>query len=598
MLSKPKLYILLLQGFIVLPFLLSAQEQLGNIPGRKTISLNGKWQAIIDPQDIGISPWKSLWKDQQATGKTDFYEYSFKGGPVLDVPGSFTSQIKELGLFEGTVWYKKTFKYKKNAQKRLFLHFGAVNYVCDVFLNSEKIGSHEGGFTPFQFEVTDRVKEGENSIIVRTNNQRIKDGIPSLGFDWYNYGGITRDVNLVETPVSYIRDYFIQLQKGSTEYVDGWVQLSGTESSQRVTIQIPEANINYSATTDNTGKAVIHFPAQFILWSPSQPKLYSVRITSEIDSIKEAIGFRSIEVKGTDILLNGKPIFLKGVNLHEEIGKEKRRAYSEADATQLLKAAKELGCNFVRLAHYPYNEHVVRMAEKMGLMLWEEIPVYQGIAFADTVMQGKMNRMLYEMVNRDKNRCGTIIWSMSNETPPGKDRNACIINMAAFTRKMDPTRLIASAFDRINYSGNTITIDDTLSNYLDVLSVNEYLGWYRPWPSKPEEVIWKSGFSKPLIMSEFGGESLYGNHGSKDTASLWTEEYQEQVYKDQVAMFKTIPFLKGTCPWILFDFRSPRRLHPKYQDGQSGMWNRKGLLSDKGFKKKAWYVMKAFYDSH
>jgi beta-glucuronidase len=130
-----------------------------------------------------------------------------------------------------------------------------------------------------------------------------------------------------------------------------------------------------------------------------------------------------------------------------------------------------------------------------------------------------------------------------------------------------------------------------LSKYLDVLSVNEYLGWYKAWPSAPTDVIWKSEFNKPLIMSEFGGEALYGNHGPADTASSWSEEYQEKIYKDQLAMFKKIPFLKGTCPWILADFRSPRRLHPVYQNG----WNRKGLLSDRGFKKKAWYVMEEFY---
>jgi beta-glucuronidase len=184
---------------------------------------------------------------------------------------------------------------------------------------------------------------------------------------------------------------------------------------------------------------------------------------------------------------------------------------------------------------------------------------------------------------------------MSNETPPGKDRNSCIINMAAFTKSLDPTRLIASAFDRINYSGNTVTIDDTLSNYLDVISVNEYLGWYRQWPGKPGEMTWRSSFNKPLIMSEFGGEALQGHHGSKDTASSWSEEHQEQVYKDQLKMFATIPFLKGTCPWVLADFRSPSRLHPKYQDGQKAMWNRKGLLGDKGIKKKAWFIVKEFY---
>ena len=563
---------------------------LANIPGRKITTLNGKWQAIVDQSDIG-NGWLAIWKDQQAKGKTDFFEYSFDGGTVLDVPGDFNSQMAELNYYESTVWYKKKFIYKKDESKKLFIHFSGVNYIADVYLNNEKIGSHEGGFTPFQFELTGKVKEGENSIIVRVNSQRIKDGIPSLGFDWFNYGGITRDVNLVETPVSYIEDYFIQLKKENAGEIEGWVQLAGVKTTQAVTIQIPGAKINFKTTTGADGKAMFHFPAKLNLWSPTDPTLYAVKIKTETDSITESIGFRNIEVKGTDILLNGKPVFLKGVNIHEEIPQRKSRAYSEADAMQLLGWAKELGCNFVRLAHYPHNEYMVRLADKLGLMVWSEIPVYQGIAFADTMMQAKMNTMLTEMINRDKNRCGIIIWSMSNETAPGKARNTAIINMASYARSLDPTRLIASAFDRNDYSGNTVTIYDTLSKYLDVLSVNEYLGWYKAWPSAPADVIWKSEFNKPLIMSEFGGEALYGNHGPADTASSWSEEYQEKIYKDQLAMFKKIPFLKGTCPWILADFRSPRRLHPVYQNG----WNRKGLLSDRGFKKKAWYVMEEFY---
>jgi len=284
-------------------------------------------------------------------------------------------------------------------------------------------------------------------------------------------------------------------------------------------------------------------------------------------------------------------VFLKGVSFHEEISQRKGRAYSESDALQLLTWAKELGCNFVRLAHYPQNEHTIRMAERLGLMMWEEIPVYQGIDFASIQMQSKMNNMLREMIARDKNRCGIIIWSMSNETVPGKYRNACISNMAKLSRSIDPTRLVSSAFDHLKYEGNKITIDDTLGRSLDVLAVNEYIGWYKPWPAAPGLVEWKSDFNKPLIMSEFGGEALYGNHGSADTASSWSEEYQEQLYKDQITMLRHIPFLRGTCPWVLVDFLSPRRLHPVYQNG----WNRKGLLSDQGFKKKAWYVMQKFY---
>lgn len=569
--------------------MLYAQTSMGNVLGRKTTSLNGKWQVIIDPNDNGEK--NGIGKDAKPKGKTDFLEYSFDGSPLFNVPGDFNSQLPELTYFEASVWYKKTFSYQQTG-KRLFIHFAAVNYIADVYLNGEKIGTHEGGFTPFQFELTGKVK-AQNSLVVRVNNQRRKDGIPAEGFDWFNYGGITRDVNLVETPASFIEDYFIQLKKGSNNRIKGWVKINGSDASQPVQIIIPEAKVTFSTTTNDSGYAAFEFDAKLQLWDTRSPKIYTVKFVAATDNIHELIGFRSIETNGTELLLNGKPIFLKGVNIHEEIGAEKRRAYSEKDALRLLNAAKELGCNFVRLTHYPQTEYMVRLADKMGILLWEEIPVWQGIAFGDPVMQPKMNYLLQEMIQRDKNRSSVIIWSISNETKPGAARDKALTQMAALARSKDDTRLIASAFDHVQYNGNTVSITDTLSNVLDVIGVNAYLGWYRPWVAAPETYVWKCAFNKPLIMSEFGGEASYGHHGSADTASSWSEEYQEQLYKNNVAMFKNISFLRGTTPWVLYDFRSARRMHATYQKG----WNRKGLLSENGKKKKAWYVMKAYYDS-
>lgn len=567
----------------------SAQTSMGNIAGRKTTSLNGTWQVIIDPNDNGEK--MGIGKDARPTGKTDFLEYSFDSASTLQVPGDFNSQRPELTYLEASVWYKKTFTYQAKG-KRLFLHFGAVNYLASVYLNGEKIGTHEGGFTPFQFEITDRVK-AQNSLVVRVNNQRRKDGIPAEGFDWFNYGGITRDVNLVETPASFIEDYFIQLKKGSSNTITGWVKINGNPVSQPVHIDIPEAKVHFSSTTNDSGYATIGFTAALQRWDTRTPKLYTVNIVSATDSIRERIGFRTIETKGSAILLNGNSIFLKGVNIHEEIGAEKRRATSEKDARRLLTAAKDLGCNFVRLTHYPQTEYMVRLADQLGILLWEEIPLWQGIAFGDPILQPKMNYMLQEMIQRDKNRSSVIIWSVSNETTPGAARDKALTQMAELARSKDDTRLIASAFDHVRYNKNEVIIDDTLSRVLDVVGVNAYLGWYRPWVAAPEKYVWRFDLNKPLIMSEFGGEALYGHHGPSDTASSWSEEYQEQLYKNNVAMFRNIPFLSGTTPWVLYDFRSARRMHTIYQKG----WNRKGLLSEKGEKKKAWYVMKAYYDS-
>ena len=569
-----------------------AQTAMENVFSRKCTSLNGKWQAIIDP--TGAGDWREVWKERKPEKKTDFFEYAFEGGPVLNVPGDFNTQLPELAFYEGTVWYKKTFKYNKNSNKRLFLHFGAVNYLTDVYLNGENVGIHEGGFTPFQIEITDKVITGENRIVVKVNNERRKDGLPALGFDWFNYGGITRDVNLIETNTTYIDDYLIQLKKNSVNEVLGWVKLHGGDLHQTVTVRIPELKVVYKTQTDAEGKANVKFSSEFQLWSPQIPKLYQVIIQSESDSITDEIGFRTIAVQGPRVLLNNREIFFKAVNIHEENPISAAKAYNETDARMLLTWAKELGCNMVRLAHYPHNEYMVRMAEKMGLMVWSEIPVYQHIEFSNPAVETKMDLMMREMIRRDKNRCGIMIWSLSNETYNiAENRDNALIKLVQACHNIDSARLTTTVICTQGYENNTFDVKDTLYKYYDIISINEYLGWYEPWQGDPRDTKWKLICNdKPVFISEFGGEALFGNNqGPADEASSWNEAYQEQIFIKQTTLFQNIPNLAGVSPWILADFKSPGRMHPKYQQG----WNRKGLLSDRGDKKKAWYIMNRYF---
>lgn len=525
--------------------------------------------------------------------KTDFIEYSFDAGPTLQVPGDFNTQMPELAYMEGTVWYKKTFGYKRKINTRLFIYFGAVNYMAHIYLNGKYLGKHEGGFTPFQIDLTNEVTHGENSLIVKADNQRKKDGLPGLGYDWFNYGGITREVYLVETRNTFIEDYFVQLQKHSLTDVFGWVKLNGNKAKQNIRIRIPELKVNYTTTSDKNGYATVSFSSNFQLWSPENPKLYKVLIETAEDTVIEDIGFRSIEVSGTKVLLNKKPVFFKGINIHEERPVKSAKAYSVSDALVLLTWAKELGCNFVRLVHYPHNEHMVKLAEKMGLMVWDELPVYQHIEFSSAAMPGKMDTMMKEMIRRDRNRCGVVVWSLANETYTSTaNRTKALIELSGKCRLEDSTRLIANVLSNQEYSNHTINVWDSISYYFDILAVNEYLGWYVPWQGKPSDTKWKFAYGKPLIISEFGGEAKYGsNYGPKDEANSWSEEYQEEIYKDQIEMFKTTPNLVGISPWLLVDYRSLGRMHPVYQKG----YNRKGLLSEYGEKKKAWYVLKEFY---
>jgi beta-glucuronidase len=569
---------------------LQAQTVIQNVYGRNHLSLNGKWQIIINWYDI---KHEAIGKDMKPTGKTDFVEFDFSDAMQLQVPGDWNSQLPELKYYEGTVCYKRVFDYSRKQGNRIFLHFGAVNYQAEAYLNGVLLGSHEGGFTPFQFDITDQLKATNNVLVVIVNNQRHEDAIPALNYGWWNYGGITRDVLLVETPPVYVEDYFIQLEKGTTDQIKGWIKLNGASAPQQVKLEIPEAKIHEELKTNESGYTSFSLKRELFLWSPANPKLYKVKISTPEETVEDEIGFRSVEVKGTDILLNKQSVFLKGINIHEEIPERMGRACSEADAHYLLGLAKELDCNFIRFAHYPVNEYLVRIAEQMGMLVWEEIPLWQRIQFSNPQVAGKAEQMLAEMVARDKNRCNVIIWSVSNETRPGPERNDVTVKLLQKARELDSTRLVSAAISHFKYNKNEITVDDPICQYMDVIGINNYLGWYYPWPSEPGDINWVFEVEKPVIYSEFGAEALYGNHGSADVAHEWNEEYQENVYKANIAMLKNIPALRGVSPWLLMDYRDPTRLHPVFQDG----WNRKGVLSDKGDKKKAWYVLRKYYDS-
>ena len=406
----------------------NAQQLMTNVYGRNRQLLNGKWAAIIDPYRHGHK--NSIYKDKPLKSQFDFKEYSWNGGLRLNVPGDWNSQMPELNYYEGTIWYAKRFNVIKNPERRLCIYFGAVNYLCSIYLN------------------------------------------------------------------------------------------------------------------------------------------------------------------GKQIYLNDNPIFIKGISFHEEIAQRKGRAYSEQDAVALLSEAKALGANLVRLAHYPQNEYIVRMAERMGIMLWEEIPLWQNIDFGNEQTLQKAIYMQNEMIMRDRNRCAVSFWGLANETAPSAARNSFLKHLAKNCLKLDASRLTTAAFDKITWDEPTLTfyLDDPVTEFIDVVSINKYMGWYHKWPTKPANVHWDVCQQKPLVISEFGGEALYGQTG--EYPNDWSEDYQAQLYKDNLEMFSHITNLAGISPWVLFDFRSPYRFQPLNQNG----WNRKGLVSDQGFRKKAWYIMNDFYN--
>ncbi len=571
---------------------------LGNLFGRERTNLSGQWRYIVDPLRMGLA------SDEGSRYLFTLDHRQEPGGPLLEfdwdqqgtipVPSDWNSAVPELAFYEGTVWYRRTFDFFPDPAKRYFLYFEAADYRARVFFNGSEIGDHEGGFTPFAFEITDRFSSSNrNSLIVAVDNTHTETTVPEIAYDWWNYGGITRPVWMVEVPNTFIHSAFVRLaDDGKGIAVD--LRLDGPQANgSEIMVAIPELGLRATATTGASGLTNLTLePEQLERWSPSNPRLYTVVIASSLDTVEEEIGFRSITVNGRDILLNGEPIFLRGISIHEEpLGPVGGRRMDWTQAEALLRLARdELGCNFVRLAHYPHSERMTRLADRLGLLVWSEVPVYWNIAFTHQPTRELAVKMVSENVLRDRNRASIIIWSVANETPIDDARNAFLDEMIDRVRELDPTRLVSAALDRTTREGDLTIVDDPLGKLLDILAVNEYEGWYGSRHiDRITDITWKTPFDKPMMFSEFGAGAKAGNHGPKH--ERWNEEYQEYFYRQTLAMAEKIPFLRGTSPWILKDFRSPRRFHGLYQN----FWNRKGVVSEMGDRKLAFFVLRDWY---
>lgn len=289
---------------------------------------------------------------------------------------------------------------------------------------------------------------------------------------------------------------------------------------------------------------------------------------------------------------------MKGISSHEEAITEARRAHSEADAREIFTEIKALGCNFARLAHYTHNDFMSRIADEVGVLLWCEVPVYWSINWGNPEVLDNARNQLSEMIIRDRNRASIILWSVANETPTSEKRTEFIKTLADTAKQLDPVRLTTAAMfmrpEKIEENGKTVrtyTLDDPLAAHLDVMGCNQYLGWYYTKLEDIAESRWISHQNKPLVMSEFGAGAPKGKRGAAD--ERWTEDYQQSVYKEQLAMMDGIGFLRRLSPWIIKDFRTPKRPLAGVQD----YFNRKGMLSEKGERKLAWQTLHDYYAS-
>ena len=584
---------------------------LTNAGSRDGRDLSGTWTYSIDPYRAGLydghgapaNPRHQRFnpRDVDAEARANpraLFEYDMRRSPQTTLPGAWLAHDESLRHYDGLVWYQRRFEQAALTRgARAFLRFEAVNYHARVYLNGVLAGEHRGGFTPFALEVTTQLAAGENVLTVAVDSQRNADTVPPTVTDWETYGGITRAMRLVITPATFVDDAWVRLTRDGR--IAATVELDGAAQAGRdVTVRIPALGVSLRGRTDAEGvwRGDTPAPRSLRRWSPDAPQLYDVVVETRGDALRDRVGFRTLEVRGPDILLNGEPIFLRGICLHEEeFGENPARIITPEAARALLTEAKEgLGANFVRLAHYPHSEITTRLADEMGLLVWSEIPVYWAANFASAETLETARRMLAENIRRDRNRASIAFWSVANETPLNEARNAFLGTLVSDVRALDDTRLVTAALltARREVDGRIeIAIDDPLIPLLDVMSVNEYYGWYGDDALEDlPNIAWRSDYGKPLIFSEFGADALAGFH-DPELQRKFSEEYQAEFYRQTLAMADRIPFLRGTAPWILKDFRSPRRQHPIYQQG----WNRKGLVSETGVRKAAFFVLADYY---
>jgi beta-glucuronidase len=554
--------------------------------GRETESLNGRWNFAADWYDTCLRARWYAEEERDESGRPFPLDYDWEAWQTMPVPSCWNMERSELRYFEGSGVYTRKFRYvPRNPGERAFLRFEGAQYRTILFLNGACLGTHDGGSTPFCAEITGAVR-GDNRIVVVVEARRRHDRVPEENTDWFNYGGIYRDVLLVRTPPVFIRDWFLRLvpdRKFGTVALD--LRVEGAAPAE-ARLRIPELETDISLPLKN-GSASIAFPARPELWSPDRPRLYDFALECGEDRVRDRIGFREIRVEGRDILLNGESIFLKGICVHED-HRETGKTTDEATIRSTIAHAKELRCNFLRLAHYPHDGRFARIADEEGLLLWAEVPVYWAIDFANPATFADAENQISELVLRDRNRASVAVWSVGNENADTDDRLSFMSRLAAAVRSLDGTRPISAAclVDHEN-----LAIRDRLAEALDIIGVNEYYGWYDPDFEKLPRMLENSKPTKPVVISEFGADARAGFRGSED--ELFSEDMQARVYERQVETLRLCPYVKGMSPWILYDFRCPRRLN-RHQEG----FNRKGLVdADRVTKKKAFAVLRDFYAS-
>lgn len=546
-------------------------------------------------------------------------EYNELGGKKfskVDIPHTWNGIDGQNGgdnYHRGICWYKKSFEADVKSGKNYFIEFEAVSSVANVYLNGKHLGEHRGGYSAFRFDITDVINNGENTLLVGADNSHIEDVYP-LFADFTFYGGIYRDVNLVETEAVHFEmmDYasdgvYVSQRNVSDEAAEieikALIANSGKEAEVICNVEFVDANGNVVAKNNqgvlakNCDNAVVVLNIENpILWNGIEnPYLYSCKVElvvegSVTDSISIPTGLRFFEFDGDKgFILNGKQCKLKGVSRHQDretVG----NALTHQHQIEDIELIKEVGANSIRLAHYQHNKFFYELCDKYGMVVWAEIPYISRTSEVEDYAANAISQM-NDLVRQNYNHASIIMWGVQNEIgifPDERPLNEIVKTMNAVVKNIDTTRATTQAQVML------IDENDPANRETDTVAFNQYHGWYVGETSGYDEFIQKYRKANPnkcLGYSEYGAEGILKWHSDEPKVKDYTEEYHSKFHEEAMAIFNKYDFIWGTYVWNMFDFGSDMR----DEGGVQGR-NNKGLVTfDRKTKKDAYFFYKSMW---
>lgn len=562
---------------------------------RKQFPFDDEWRVLADP--LGVATDAEIWKQKLDKKNHNLPHLALNAFRPVRVPDDFNRQFPELGYYTGAVWYYTKLRRPAGwAGKRAFIEFAGINYNSKVYLNGELLGEHRGGFTPFSLEVTGKLTS-ENHMFVMVDASYDSASLPPKKHDWYDYLGITREAKLVLVPKEGVKDFSVTTKrKGKKFTCEVNFEVWGKKKNARVLVPSLDIEIDVKVNASGCGSASFPVP-EGNLWTLKHPRLYSVEVAYNSDRIADDVGFRTIETNKKELLLNGEPIQLKGVAMHEEAIRCSGRSISERDLDYLMKSIRTLNANFVRLVHYPHAENIIRACDRLGILVWEEIPLTGDLDFSAKSFDAKKIKsikdaasdILTALITRDRNRPSVITWSVMSSLPSSPKRTALCKQLVTLARKLDPTRPITASLPA-TLKGSSITLSDTLTSSLDILSVELPSDATSPHFENISKLKWGVKGAKPMLVSAFGAPARSGTVDKAPTS--WSEKTQLQIIEEGFKLFTKTRAIKGVVVWTLADYRSAMRL-TRQEDG----YMRTGLMSDQGVKKMAFQFIRDTFET-